>query len=166
MMSGEYNFCNRCGERLAQKRIEGRMRHHCPACGHVVFLDPKVAAVVLVIDGDGLVMVKRGVEPQCGKWAFPSGYVDRGEVVEAAAVREVKEETGLDVTLDRLIGVYSLESNPVVLVVYSARITGGAVAAGHDAIAVKTFALDALPSLPFPHDAQILRDWQACADRI
>ena len=162
-MSSEYNYCSRCGESLALKRIEGRMRHHCPACGHIVFLDPKVAAVALVIDGNGLVMVKRGVEPQYGKWAFPSGYVDRGEVVEAAAVREVREETGLVVALDRLIGVYSLQSNPVVLVVYSAHITGGVVAAGYDALAVKTFALDELPPLPFPHDAQILRDWQAVA---
>ena len=159
-MPGEFNFCQRCGKRLSEKRIEGRMRPHCPACRYVVFLDPKVAAVALVVDGDGLVMVKRGVEPQYGKWAFPSGYVDRGEVVEAAAVREVKEETGLDVALDKLIGVYSLEGNPVVLVVYSAHIIGGAVAAGHDALDVRTFALDELPPLPFPNDERMLSDWQ------
>lgn len=159
-MPGEFNFCQRCGERLSEKRIESMMRPYCPACGYVVFLDPKVAAVALVVDGDGLVMVKRGVEPQYGEWAFPSGYVDRGEVVEAAAVREVKEETGLDVALDKLIGVYSLEGNPVVLVVYSAHIIGGAVAAGHDALDVRTFALAELPPLPFPNDERMLRDWQ------
>lgn len=158
-MPGEFNFCHRCGEHLKEKRIEGMTRPHCPACGLVVFLDPKVAAVALVVDGDGLVMVRRGVEPEFGKWAFPSGYVDRGEVVEAAAIREVKEETGLDVELERLIGVYSLEGNPVVLVVYSAFIVGGFVAVGHDALGVQTFALDELPPLPFPHDAQILKDW-------
>ena len=159
-MAGEFNYCQRCGERLEEKHIEGMARPHCPACGYVVFLDPKVAAVSLVVDGDGLVMVKRGVEPQYGKWAFPSGYVDRGEVVEAAAIREVKEETGLDVALDKLIGVYSLEGNPVVLVVYSAHITGGAVKIGHDALDVRTFALSELPPLPFPHDEKMLNDWQ------
>ena len=158
-MRGEFNYCQRCGGGLSEKQIEGMMRPHCPACGHVVFLDPKVAAVVLVADGDGLVMVKRGVEPQYGKWAFPSGYVDRGEVVEAAAVREVKEETGLDVALERLVGVYSLEGSPVVLVVYSAHIVGGKVAVGHDALDVRTFALEELPPLPFPHDGQIMKDW-------
>jgi ADP-ribose pyrophosphatase YjhB (NUDIX family) len=158
-MAGEFNYCQRCGERLGEKHIEGMLRPYCPACEYVVFLDPKVAAVALVVDGEGLVMVKRGVEPEYGKWAFPSGYVDRGEVVKAAAVREVKEETGLDVALDRLIGVYSLEGNPVVLVVYSAHIIGGEVVTGHDALDVKTFALAELPSLPFPHDEQILRDW-------
>ena len=159
-MAGEFNYCQRCGERLEEKHIEGMARPHCPACGYVVFLDPKVAAVALVVDGDGLVMVRRGVEPQYGKWAFPSGYVDRGEVVEAAAIREVKEETGLDVTLDGLVGVYSLEGNPVVLVVYSAHITGGAVEIGHDALDVRTYPFDNLPPLPFPHDEQMLRDWQ------
>ena len=160
-MVSEFNYCQRCGAALGEKRIEGMMRPHCPACGYVVFLDPKVAAVALVIDGDGLVMVKRGVEPEYGKWAFPSGYVDRGEVVESAAMREVKEETGLDVELDRLIGVYSLAGSPVALVVYSAHIVGGEVSVGHDALAVKTFPLDELPALPFPHDEQILRDWRA-----
>ena len=164
-MRGEFNFCQRCGTELEEKYIEGTMRPHCPACGYVVFLDPKVAAVALVVDGAGLVMVKRGVEPQYGKWAFPSGYVDRGEVVEAAARREVKEETGLDVALDRLIGVYSLAGSPVVLVVYSAHIVGGEVAVGHDALAVRTFALDELPPFPFPHDEQILKDWHAVAGR-
>ncbi|MXY45737.1 MAG: NUDIX hydrolase, partial [Chloroflexi bacterium] len=105
-MPDEFNFCNRCAAPLSERLIEGRMRPQCNDCGNIVFLDPKVAAVAIVVDGDGLVMVKRGVEPEYGKWAFPSGYVDRGEIVEAAAVREVKEETGLDVVLDRLIGVY------------------------------------------------------------
>ena len=148
---------------MSEKVIENIVRPHCPACGFVVFLDPKVAAVALVIDGDGLVMVKRGVEPEYGKWAFPSGYVDRGEVVEAAAIREVKEETGLDVELDKLIGVYSLAGSAVVLVVYLAHVVGGEVAVGHDALAVKTFAVDDLPALPFPHDEQIMRDWEAAA---
>ena len=164
-MPGEFNYCQRCGKRLEEKHIEGMLRPYCNACGYVVFLDPKVAAVALVVDGDGIVMVKRGVEPEYGKWAFPSGYVDRGEVVEAAAVREVKEETGLDVALDRLIGVYSLKGSPVVLVVYLAHITGGEVAIGHDALAVKTFALEDLPPLPFPHDEQILKDWHVAESR-
>ncbi len=164
-MASEFNYCQRCGQALGEKRIEGMMRPHCPACGYVVFLDPKVAAVALVVDDDGLVMVKRGVEPEYGKWAFPSGYVDRGEVVESAAMREVKEETGLDVELDALIGVYSLEGSSVVLVVYSAHIVGGEVKVGHDALAVKTFSLNELPALPFPHDEQILRDWLATSSQ-
>ncbi len=155
-----FNFCPRCGKPMSDKRIEGKMRRHCPACGFVYFLDPKLAVVALVASGDGLVMVRRGVEPHIGMWAFPSGYVDRGEVVEQAAIREVREETGLDVMLDALLGVYSKANNQVVLVVYTASIIGGMLAAGYDALDAKYFPLDELPPLPFPHDAQILADWQ------
>ena len=163
-MPGDTNYCQRCAGQLAEKRIDGRVRHYCPSCGFVVYLDPKVAAVVLVSDGEMLVMVRRGVEPQMGRWAFPSGYVDRGEVVEHAAVREVKEETGLDVVLDRFIGIYSLEGNPVILAVYLAHVTGGDMRAGHDAQEVAWFGTDELPDLPFPNDAQILDDWRRLAD--
>ena len=161
-MPGEFNFCQRCGESLGEKVVENIVRPHCPACGYVVFLDPKVAAAALVVEDDGLVMVKRGVEPEYGKWAFPSGYVDRGEVVEAAAMREVKEETGLDVELDRLIGVYSLEGSPVVLVVYSAHTSRWRRSVGRATTRLRsrTFAVDELPALPFPHDEQILKDWK------
>ena len=91
----------------------------------VVYLDPKLAAVVLVSDEDKLLFVRRDIEPMFGKWSFPSGYVDRGEVVEHAAVREVREETNLIVELRGLVGVYSSTDNPVVLAAYAARVTGG-----------------------------------------
>ncbi len=160
-MPGDINYCQRCGERLSETRIEGRTRPHCPACGYVVYLDPKVAAAVLVLQDGKLLLVKRGVEPAMGEWAFPSGYVDRGEVVEDAARREVKEETGLDVELDGFVGLYSLAGNPVVLAVFSGKSTGGKLEAGHDAEEAAWFALDHLPDLPFPHDDQILRDFFA-----
>lgn len=159
-MRGNIGYCQRCPTELAEKHIEGRIRQYCPSCEFVVYLDPKVAAAVLVSDGERLVMVKRGVEPQMGRWAFPSGYVDRGEVVERAAVREVKEETGLDIDLDRFIGLYSLEGDPVILAVYSAHITGGNMQAGHDAQEAAWFPLNELNDLPFPHDQQILSDWR------
>ena len=91
------NYCQRCGQALEQREFEGKPRPTCPSCGFIVFLDPKVAVVVLVSDGDRLLFVQRGAEPQIGKWCFPGGYVDRGEQVEAAARREVREETGLKV---------------------------------------------------------------------
>ena len=159
-MRGDTNYCQRCAAELAEKPIDGTVRNFCPSCGFVVYLDPKVAAVVLVYDGKRLLMVKRGVEPAMGRWAFPSGYVDRGEVVERAAVREVKEETGLDMELDRFVGIYSLEGNPVILAVYSAHTIGGRMQAGHDAQEAAWFAVDKLPDMPFPNDQQILSDWR------
>ena len=164
-MQGDINFCQRCGHRLSEKIVEGTARPFCESCEHVVFLDPKVAAVVLVTCGDKLVLVRRGIDPAMGRWSFPAGFVDRGETVEDAAKREVMEETGLTIGLDGLVGVYSSHDSPVVLVVYSATVLGGALRAGHDATDVRLLPPDELPDLPFPQDGRILNDWTAMARR-
>ena len=91
----EIKFCQRCGHALVEKEFEGNLKPTCPNCGLVVFLDPKVAVVVLVSMDEKLVLIKRGTIPHVGKWSFPGGYVDRGEAVEDAAVRECREETGV-----------------------------------------------------------------------
>jgi ADP-ribose pyrophosphatase YjhB (NUDIX family) len=104
-------------------------------------------------------MVRRGVEPALGRWAFPSGYVDRGEAVEDAAMREVEEETGLVVRLSRFVGLYSGTGSHVVLAVYGAVVAGGSLRPGGDTQEVNWFRVADLPPLPFPHDDRILRDW-------
>ena len=152
-------FCGICGNELTNKSIHGIKRSDCITCGHIVFLDPKLAVVVLVAKDNELLLVKRAIEPSIGKWSFPSGYVDRGEIVEAAAIREVKEETGLNIQILDLIGVYSKKNNPIVLVVYSAKIVGGKIEAGKECEEVAFFSTDNLPKMPFPHDEQILSDW-------
>ncbi len=153
-------FCQQCGSELVQREIEGADRPYCERCGSPVFFDPKLAAVVLTAIDGKLLMVRRGVEPQMGRWAFPSGYVDRGESVETAACREVLEETGMIVEVERMLGVYSRDGRDVVLIAFAARVTGGEMKAGHDAQEVGLFAPEDLTNLPFPHDADILRDWQ------
>lgn len=160
-MLQDTRFCQRCGHELAERTIEAKLRAYCPDCGFVVFLDPKVAAVVLMeIDGK-LVLVRRANEPGIGLWSFPSGYVDRGEAVEDAAVREVKEETGLDVDLTGMVGLYSRSGGPVILAVYTARVSGGHLVPGEEVTGAETFHPDELPPLPFPHDYEILRDWRS-----
>ena len=160
-MPGEFNYCQRCGHALAEKSIEGRPRSHCPSCGYVVFLDPKLAVVVLITVDAKLVMVRRAIEPAMGRWSFPAGYVDRGEPVEEAGTREVKEETGLDVRVRDLIGLYSLRDRPVVLAAYAADVVGGSLQPGPEVQEAALFSVDELPPLPFPHDYQILEDWRA-----
>ena len=157
----DVNYCQRCGHALERRTFEGKPRPTCPSCGFVVFLDPKVAVVVLVSEGDRLLFVQRGAEPQIGKWCFPGGYVDQGEQVEAAARREVREETGLEVEITVLIGVYSLPSNPVIVVAYSGKVTGGRLVAGTDAEDAGWFAASDLPELAFPHNVKIIEDWEA-----
>ncbi len=158
-MPSDYTYCHRCGETMGEELIAGALRPKCGSCGAVVFLDPKLAVVVIASQGSEILMVKRDIEPMMGRWSFPSGYVDRGEVVEEAAIREVREETNVEVSLDRLLGVYSREGAPVVLVAYAARIVGGSPSAGDEAQAVKLFSSDDLPPLPFPSDPEIISEW-------
>ena len=160
-MDVDETFCRRCGHTLAERDVEGKRRRYCPGCGYVAFLDPKVAAVVLATRDSKLVLVRRDIEPAIGKWSLPSGYVDRGEAVEDTAVREVKEETGLDITLTGFVGLYSRTGSPVVLAAFAADVIGGAMVAGPEVQETALFPPDRLPALPFPRDDQILDDWRA-----
>ena len=159
-MNADNTYCHRCGNRMGEAEIAGAMRPKCVSCGNVVFLDPKLAVVVIVSRDSEILMVKRDIEPMMGRWSFPSGYVDRGEVVEEAAMREVREETNVEVEIDALLGVYSGGGSPVVLVAYAATTKRGVASAGDEAQDVGWFPADDLPELPFPHDAEIMRDWR------
>ncbi len=159
-------YCHRCGSATRPQMWEGRLRPVCGNCGAVVFLDPKVVAGVLVTLEGKLVMIKRNLEPGMGKWTFPAGFVDRGEVVEEAAVREVWEETGLQVELTRLVGLYSRTGDTNILVVYEGRVVGGSLEAGDEAQEAGLFDLDALPPLAFQRDEGILRQWRGLGPAV
>jgi len=156
-------YCQRCGSPTAPRVVDGRTRPVCanPACGAVTYLDPKLA-VAVVIARDGRVLLgKRAPHTRApGRWSFPAGFVERGEPVEATAAREVREETGLAVTLGPLLGLYSEPGEPVVLVAYAAEHVDGEAVAGDDLVAVGWFAPDALPELAFAHDGRILAAWR------
>jgi ADP-ribose pyrophosphatase YjhB (NUDIX family) len=142
-----YRFCPRCGGRLELRLLVAHdpERLTCAECAFVFYLDPKVAAgAILKLDG-GIVLGRRAIPPRVGAWGFPSGYVDRGERIEDAAAREVREEVGLESSMDRLVGVYSYSGRPVVVVVFSGRITGGELQALHETQEVGTFAPDRIP---------------------
>ena len=118
---------------------------------------------VLVEDGSVL-LVRRRNPPFAGRYALPGGFVDYGETVEAAAAREVQEETGLAVAVERLIGVYSdPKRDPrghTVSVAFLVRHRCGTLAGADDADEARFFPLDALPALAFDHD-HILADARA-----
>jgi ADP-ribose pyrophosphatase YjhB (NUDIX family) len=155
-------YCFQCGTALVSRRQEDRERPTCPACGFIHYLDPKVAVAVILGDEDGVLLGRRCIDPGAGLWSFPAGYVNRGEVLEEAATREVLEELGLAVRLTGLVGVYSERGAPVVLVVYAGEVEAGEPTPdGHEVSEVRRFALDALPEgMAFPHDRRVLADWK------
>ncbi|MFN3975333.1 MAG: NUDIX domain-containing protein [Dehalococcoidia bacterium] len=152
-------YCQHCGGRLQTRVVDGRERSVCLSCGLVSWQDPKLVAVALVERGGGILFVRRKMEPGAGLWALPGGYVDRGEPVEEAARREVKEEAGLEIEVGPLLGLYSEAGNPVVLAVYIAHETGGELAPGPEVDALGFFPPHALPVLAFPRDERVVQDW-------
>ena len=133
--------------------------HRCIECGRIIYSDPKVAVAAIIPMNGGIVLLKRAIEPQLGKWSFPSGYVDRGEKLERALEREVLEECGLVVRVGHLVGVYSEAGEAVVLVVYHAEPISGELVAGDETSEARVFDVSEMPKLAFEHDDRIVRDW-------
>ncbi len=159
-------FCANCGHALGEREVGGKRRPACPQCGAIVFEDPKLAVAVLIEREGGALLGRRSPNSASpGKWSFPAGFVDRGERVEDAAVREVREETGLAVRLDALLGLYSATGQPTVLAVYVGTAVGGDLAPADDLTELAVFPFDAPPEPAFPHDPQILADWRAWRER-
>jgi ADP-ribose pyrophosphatase YjhB (NUDIX family) len=147
-----FKFCPRCGASVETRVVRDRPRRVCPACGHVHYTDPKVGVGVVVVEDGRLLLVRRAMNPERGRWSLPAGFVDQGDDPRAAAERETLEETGLTVVAEGLLDVFY---NPPdaggasIFILYRARRVAGEPTAGDDADDARFFALDALPELAF-----------------
>lgn len=155
-------FCQQCGNRTVHQAVEGIDRPVCPVCGAVTYLDPKLAVAVIIEQEGKLLLGRRGPNSrEPNRWSFPAGFVERGEPVELAAEREVREETGLLVRLGPLLALLSSPGETVVLAVYTAREFSGTPIASDDLTDLGWFSPAELPDLAFPHDRQIIDAWTA-----
>src|SRR5215203_5392222 len=159
----DYRFCPRCTGRLENRVLkEGDPdRLVCEACGFVFYLGPKlVAGAIVELDGE-IVLIQRAIEPGYGRWTFPGGFVERGEVAEAAAARETLEETGLEIEVTGIVGLYTYEGQIPAIAAFAASVVGGEPAPLDEVMSVKPFPRDALPwsELAFPSTEQALKDY-------
>jgi 8-oxo-dGTP diphosphatase len=163
MNLSEYKFCPRCAGRLEPRLLkEGEPeRLVCAECGFVFYLGPKLVAGAIVELVGGIVLIQRSIEPGYGRWTFPGGFVERGEVAEEAAARETLEETGLTIETTGIVGLYTYEGQIPAIAVFAARATGGEPAPLDETLAVKSFVPDELPwsEMAFPSTEQALKDY-------
>lgn len=150
-------YCQQCGSATIEEERQGRLRPVCVSCGAVTWLDPKLAVAVVIVE-DGRILLGRRApgSREAGRWSLPAGFVERGEVVEEAAAREVREETGLDVKIGELLTVRSYPGEPVVLLVYLSETVMGDPLPSDDLDRLGWFGPDDLPALAFEHDAEIV----------
>jgi ADP-ribose pyrophosphatase YjhB (NUDIX family) len=159
----DVKFCPRCG---AEATIDFPRSIRCAGCGYAAFYNPKPVACTIPTTKDGhLILLRRGFEPHKGRWSMPGGFVDLGESVEQAAIRETREEIGIDVELTGLVGVYSRSDDRIVVVVYAARAQGTPTAT-EEALEVRAFAPAEIPwhQLAFWSDGRALRDSSSLAE--
>jgi ADP-ribose pyrophosphatase YjhB (NUDIX family)/ribosomal protein S27AE len=159
----EYEFCPRCAGRFESRRLkEGDPeRLVCGACGFVFYLGPKlVAGAIVELDG-GMILIQRAIEPGYGLWTFPGGFVERGEVAEAAAARETLEETGLEIEVTGIVGLYTYEDQAPAIAVFAARVTGGEPVPLDETLDVRAFPREGLPwsEMAFPSTEHALKDY-------
>ena len=166
MKDGVYRFCPTCGGTLEPRTLKAGdpSRLVCSACGFIFYLDPKVAVGTIIRTADArLVLVRRAIEPGYGLWVFPGGYVDRGEEVTAAAIREAREESGFDVRLDGLVNIYSYPGRPLVIIVYAATAIDGELCGDDECLEARLFQPEEIPwdALAFRNTHEALRAYLA-----
>jgi ADP-ribose pyrophosphatase YjhB (NUDIX family) len=144
---------------MAYADVGGRRREQCPACGCVAWRNPAPVGMAVIEHGGRLVLILRRDPPLAGYWAPPAGYVECGESVPDAVRREAREECGLDIALDGLLGVYSQADVDVLIVAYRALSTGGRLHAGDDAADVALFDRGRLPLQPAPAAGNATDRW-------
>ena len=152
MAEFDFNYCPRCGSRCNHEERYGKVRPVCPQCGWIHFVDPKVAAAVLIEQDGRVLLVRRTNEPFRGLWTLPAGFINGGEDPAEAAARECFEETGLTVRITRVLDIISGREHPRgadFIIVYQASVIGGELKPDDDVDAAEWFERGHLPQLAF-----------------
>lgn len=162
MWEDQAKYCPLCGSGLETGSVGGRTRLRCGRCPFVLYRNPASAALGVVLDPAARVLlIRRAIEPFRGHWALPAGYQEADESPEEALVREVREESGLEVESLGLLELTYTDSDPrkpANVAVYLCRPTGGELVHGQEEVDVGWFSLDALPSpIGFDNYERILR---------
>ncbi len=160
-------FCPRCGGLRTDQEVAGAVVSTCTLCGRRQYVNAKPAAGLLLLRRQQVLLVRRTCEPFAGHWDIPGGFLDPDELPETGAVREVKEETGLDAQVVDFLGFYldhydfQGERYPLLNIYFVGQAEGEACP-NDEADACAWFALDALPDrIAFAHAPRVLDDLQA-----
>ena len=160
----EFTYCPWCRAELATRHIDGKTRKHCPECDFIYYRNPVPAAGGFIVEDGRVMLVKRKYPPRVGYWSFPAGFMEYGESPSHCAIREVKEETGLDVEVVSSFKVYSGSDDPrtrAILILYIVKPVGGEMSPGDDASELKYFPLNDLPdNIAFESHVRALHEYK------
>lgn len=158
------NFCPECGCDL-RREDQSHGRVACPNCGHTVYFNPKPCAGALVVRDGRVMLTRRAIEPARGAWDIPGGFLGEGEHPEQCARRELREETGLDIQITGLLGIfmdtYGKNGRSTLNIYYLATVEADAEPRPADDVdQIQWFGPRELPSrLAFAHTREVLKLW-------
>lgn len=160
------SFCSHCGGNItfSYDKSEGKKVHICNSCNRITFYNSKPCAGALIVQKDKILLVRRNKAPYKWYWDIPGGFLEPGEHPEDGIIREVKEETGLEVRPLEIIGIfmdkYGPDADDTLNIHYLAEVVGGKEKAASDAAALKWFNKNSLPkNIAFRNGRAVLRTW-------
>ena len=157
---GYLEFCSNCGKKNNYGEKDGNTRFYCTKCNTIHYENPKPTATLICPRNNEILLVKRAADPGRGLLGLPGGFIEKGESTEAAAKRELKEETGLDGNAVRILGVcshFNTMFGDILLIGIEVEVVDwSTMVAGDDAEEADLFSLNNLPGLAFPCHEKIV----------
>lgn len=134
-------------------------------CGHIYYLNPKIVAGTIPVKDGRVWLLRRAIEPRRGFWTFPAGFMEMGETVEEAAIRETLEELNLHVEMGDLVGIYSRPEMTTVHIIYRTQAISEP-SAGKESLGFRLFMPSEIPwgELAFWTTRRALEDWVASCE--
>jgi ADP-ribose pyrophosphatase YjhB (NUDIX family) len=147
---------------------DNRERMVCADCGHVAYENPKVVVGSVILAGGRVLMCRRAIEPRRGFWTLPAGYMELGETLEEGAAREAFEEAEAVITIEGILGVFSIARIGQVQVIFRAGFADPdrpTFAPGEESLEVRLFSPDEIPwdEIAFPSVHWALNAWRGSA---
>lgn len=142
------NYCSNCGcDKLTSTIPEGdhRPRIVCENCNVVHYQNPLIVVGCLIEYEGKVLLAKRGIEPRKGFWNLPAGFMENGETAEEGALREVEEETGMMVTIERLHTVFSVVHANQVYLLFKASTSSDKFTLTPESVEIQYFEFDNIP---------------------
>lgn len=159
--SERYIYCPQCKTKLISAVVDNSNVKKCPQCDYIFWNNPKPSVSVIISKDNQVLMLQRNSEPFYNFWVLPVGYLGTDETPEEAAIREAKEETGLTITIDKLIGVYRTDNDPrgIDIDIIFSGLTKDEIHLGNEHAQWKYFSVDNLPKeIAYKH-RQAIVDW-------
>jgi len=147
-------FCNACGSPVIQKipPDDNRLRYVCGVCEEIHYQNPNIVAGCIPVWEEKVLLCRRAIEPRCGYWTLPAGFMESGETSHEAAMRETAEEANARVEIQHLFAVFNLPHVDQVYMMFNSRLLDLGFSAGAESEAVSLFTQDEIPwdELAFP----------------